>query len=313
MKPLRKHVALAIDGGGIRGTMVAKALAVVEAELGQSWSDMVQLTAGTSTGSIIAAAIAARLPAARLHELYVHLGASIFKKSLRSLWPLSGYRYPNEPLKNALRETLGELKMGDVWQQPNPLDVVITVRDLVENRTRFVKSWKDEYQDWPLWYAALCSSTVPTYFPVIDGRYVDGGVGAYTNPCYYAAYEGEVFLGWDKKHTTLISIGTGREPGGLAVGQANRFNALQWIRPLIDTFLIDANDQQVRIVRHFFPDLDFRRFQIDLNPVIAIDDPAGIPALTRMGERLAEMILNDQVDSTPQRAVGVPEMALIAG
>lgn len=309
MRPLRKHVALAIDGGGIRGTMVAKALAVVEAGLGRSWFDMVQLTSGTSTGSIISAAIAARLPAARIHELYVQLGATIFKKSLRSMWPLSGYKYPNDPLKNALRQTVGEVTMADVWNSPTPLDLVISVRDLVENRTRFVKPWKKEYQDWKLWYAALCSSSVPTYFPVVDGRYVDGGVGAYTNPCYYTAYEGSVFLNWDPKETTLISIGTGREPGGMAPGAAERFNALQWVRPLIDTFLSDANDQQVRVVRHFYPDLDFRRFQIDLDPVIAIDDPAGIPALTRLGEKLGQMILNDQVDDKPQRAVGVPELA----
>lgn len=62
MKPYRQHVALAIDGGGIRGAMVAKALAVVEAELGQHYADLVQMTAGTSTGSILSAAVAARIP-----------------------------------------------------------------------------------------------------------------------------------------------------------------------------------------------------------------------------------------------------------
>ena len=75
MKPLRKHVALAVDGGGIRGTMVAKALAVVEAELGKPCSELFHLSAGTSTGSIISAAIAARIPAQRMHELYVRLEA----------------------------------------------------------------------------------------------------------------------------------------------------------------------------------------------------------------------------------------------
>jgi hypothetical protein len=138
---------------------------------------------------------------------------------------------------------------------------------------------------------------------------VDGGVGSYTNPCYYAAYEGQEFLGWDPEETTLISIGTGREPGGQAPGEASRFNALQWVRPLIDTFLSDANDQQVRVVQHWFPSLDFRRFQVDLEPPIAIDDPAGIPELTRWGEVLAEMILKDQVDDKVHRVPGVPEAA----
>ncbi len=311
MKPFRKHVALSIDGGGIRGAMVARALAVVEAELGQPWSEMVELTAGTSTGSIISGTIAAGLSAERIHQLYVELGATIFRKSLRSLWPLSGWKYPNRPLKKALREAVGELTMGELWKRPKPLNAVITVRDLVEDRTRFVKSWKPEYEGWKVWYAALCSSSVPTYFPVVDGRYVDGGVGSYTNPCYYAAYEASVVLGWDPKETTLISMGTGREPGGLPAGRADRFNAIEWILPLVNTFLSDANDQQVRVVRAFYPDLDFRRFQIKLEPAVAIDDPAGIPALTRLGDKLGQMMLNDEVDQQSQRGGGVPEVARV--
>ena len=305
MKPFRKHVALAVDGGGIRGTMVAKALAVVEAELGQPCSDLFQLSAGTSTGSIISAAIGAQIPAVRMHELYVRLGGTIFRKSWRAYWPLAHYKYPNEPLVAALRDTLGEGTMGEFWTEARKMDVVITVRDLVENRTRFVKPWKDEYRPWKVWHAVLCSCSVPTYFPVVDGRYVDGGVGAYTNPCYLAAYEAQMCLNWDPKDTTLISIGTGRVPGGLKKGEASRFNPLQWVMPLIDTFIADASDQQVRMVQQFFPELDFRRFQVDLDPPIALDDPAGIPALTRWGEKLGRMILDDQVDPKTQREAGV--------
>lgn len=303
MKPFRKHAALSVDGGGIRGTMVAKALAIVEEELGQSCGERFQLTAGTSTGSIISAAIGARVPAARMHELYVELGDVIFKKTLRSYWPLSGWKYSNKALIEALRKTLGEVKMGQFWDEQR-LDVVITVRDLVENRTRFAKSWKPEYQDWKAWYAVLCSSSVPTYFPVVDGRYVDGGVGSYTNPAYIAAYEAQVCLGWDPKETTLISIGTGRVAGGLKPFEADHFNALEWVHPLVDTFLVDANDQQVRIVQKHFPTLDFRRFQVDLDPPIELDDPKGIPELTRWGEKLGRMILDDEVDAKVQREAG---------
>jgi predicted acylesterase/phospholipase RssA len=179
------------------------------------------------------------------------------------------------------------------------------VRDLVENRTRFVKSWKQEYRDWKAWYAVLCSSAVPTYFPVVDGRYIDGGVGSYTNPSYVAAYEAQFCLGWDPADTTLISIGTGRVPGGLEEHEADRFNPLEWVHPLIDTFLTDASDQQVRLVMQFFPDLDFRRFQVDLDPPIELDDPSGIPELSRWGERLGQMILDDEVDSKVRREAGM--------
>lgn len=306
MKPFRKHAALAIDGGGIRGTMVAKALAIVEEELGKPCADLFEMMAGTSTGSIISAAVAARIPPREIHALYVRLGETIFRKTWRSYWPLAGYKFSGKLLKTALRDVLGECTMGEFWSGSKPLDVVITVRDLVENRTRFVKSWKPEYQAWKAWYAVLCSSTVPTYFPVVDGRYVDGGVGSYTNPCYIAAFEATRVLGWDCRETTLISMGTGRVAGGLKPYEADRFNALEWIHPLIDTFLSDANDQQVRVVQDLFPGLDFRRFQVDLEPPIEIDDPAGIPELTRWGEKLGQMILNDQVDGVVLRKAGQP-------
>jgi hypothetical protein len=67
--------------------------------------------------------------------------------------------------------------------------------------------------------------------------------------------------------------------------------------------------QQVRLVRNWFSPLNLRRFQIDLAPPIAIDDPAGSPELTCWGELLAEMILNDQVDDKVHDVPGVPEAA----
>ncbi len=305
MKPFRKHCAIAIDGGGIRGAMVAKALAVVEEALGEPLGQVCRLTAGTSTGSIIAAAIAVQMPAAQVHELYVQLGGVIFRKTWRSwLWPLTRYRYSNRPFIEALRTYLGDRTMGEFWKADPPMDVVITMHDLVENRTRFVKPWKEEYARFPVWKAVLASSSVPTYFPVVDGRYVDGGVGSYANPCYIAAYEAAFCLDWDPAETTLISIGTGRAPGGLKPGEASRFFAWQWIAPILDAFIGDASDQQVRLVQQFFPELDFRRFQIDLETSIPMDDPAALPELTRLGERLGQMILNDETDPKVARPAG---------
>ena len=55
MKPFRKHVAIAVDGGGIKGVIVTRALAILEDYLGQSSHEIFRLAAGTSTGSIISA------------------------------------------------------------------------------------------------------------------------------------------------------------------------------------------------------------------------------------------------------------------
>ncbi len=302
MKPFRKNVALAIDGGGIRGAIVTRALASLERQLNKPVHDVFRLVAGTSTGSIISAGIAAGLTASQLNELYINLGGTVFKKSWRSvLWPLTRFRYTHEPLISALREHIGTRKMGDFWSADPPTDVVITTFDLLTNKTCFIKPWKMEYVDWPVVWAILASSSVPTYFPVVDGRYVDGGVGAYSNPCYLAAYEAKFCLRWDPKETTLISLGTGRDSQPIKPGQPSRFMAWDWLVPTLDAFLTSAGDQQVHLVDTFFRDLDFRRFQVDLKEAIAMDDPASLPLLSKYGEQMGKMILNDQYD----RAIGV--------
>jgi uncharacterized protein len=302
MKPFRKNVAIAIDGGGIRGIIVTRALATLERHLKSPVNQVFRLAAGTSTGSIISAGIAAGLTAAQLTQLYTALGSTIFKRSWRTFfWPLSRYRYSHEPLVSALREHIGTLKMEDFWTANPPTDVVITTFDLLANKTCFIKPWKKEYKDWPVIWAILASSSVPTFFPVVDGRYVDGGVGSYSNPCYLAAYEAKFCLKWDPQETTLISLGTGRAPKGIKPGGPARFMAWDWLAPTLDAFLESAADQQVHLVDTFFKDLDFRRYQVDLKESIPMDDPAWIPQLTKYGEQMGRMMLDDQYD----RAQGV--------
>ena len=306
MKPFRKNVAIAIDGGGIRGVIPACALMVLEKELKRSSHNIFQLSTGTSTGSIIAAGIACGLSAQQLYQLYLDLGAEIFKQTLRSrLWFSVRYRYPRTRLEEALRKHMGEICMGDLWKQKPPRPLVITSFDLLQNRTRFIKSWKPEYEVWPVYKAVLASAAAPTYFPVVDGYLVDGGVGSYNNPCYIAAYESTFCLKWKPEETTLISLGTGRAPNALSHGDAARFFPMQWVTPLLDSFAHSADDQQVHLVDTLFPELDFRRFQVDLKTPIDLDKPKEIPVLSEYGQQMGEMIINDRVDRAqaviPQR------------
>jgi predicted acylesterase/phospholipase RssA len=297
MKPFRKHIAIAIDGGGIRGVIPTRALMHLEEALSLPVHHIFRLTTGTSTGAIIAAGIAAGMTAREMCQLYIDLGPVIFRKTWRHwLWPLIRYRYSNRPLISALERHLGERLMGDFWDADLPTDVVITAFDLKENRNLFIKPWVDEYRSWPVARAVLASCTVPTYFPVVDGRYVDGGVGSYANPCYLAAYELRFCLGWEPSETTLISLGTGRSPHHFAPHQANRLWPWEWIEPGLGAFMQSADDQQVHLVETFFPELDFRRFQVDLRQPIAIDDVGMIPRLAVYGDELGRMMLNDQVD-----------------
>lgn len=302
MNPLRKNVAIAIDGGGIRGVIVTQALSILEAALNKNVHEIFRLAVGTSTGSIISAGIAAGMTAEHMNQLYIEMGKSIFPNTLRKrLFPLTRYRYPLEPFSDALRAYFGDLKMGDFWQASPQTDLVITTYDLQEDRTRFIKPWKQEYSDWSVAKAVQASCSVPTYFPVVEGRYIDGGVGSYGNPCYIAAYEAMECLQWDPSETTLISLGTGRSPYVYNPRTSPRLWAWDWISRVFGVFLQSAYDQQVHLVDTYFKQLDFRRFQINLRESIEMDDTAQIERLVAYGYRLGRMILNDQVD----RAQGV--------
>jgi predicted acylesterase/phospholipase RssA len=299
MKPFRKNVALAVDGGGIKGVIVSRAIAILEDHLQQPAYNVFRLLVGTSTGSIISAGIATGLFGEELHRLYCDFGPKIFRKTWRStFWPLTRYRYPLEPLRQALEEYLGDKNMGEFWNSQQLTDLVITAFDLVNNKTLFIKPFKQEngYDQWPVVKAVLASSSVPSYFPPVEDRYVDGGVGSYHNPCYIAAYEAKFILGWDPTETTLISLGTGREPHYLNPDQIKRFWPWHWISPVLGAFQQSSDDQQVHLVETFFKDLDFRRFQVNLNEPYPMDEPDKIPELTAYGDLLGEMILKDQVD-----------------
>ena len=299
MKPFRKHVALAVDGGGIKGVVASRAIAVMEDHLQAPAYEIFELLAGTSTGSIISAGIATGLFGEEIHNLYCELGPAIFKKTWRSvLWPLTRYRYPLEPLQEALEAQMGGKNMRDFWGEDKPIDLVITAFDLVENKTLFIKPFKEsvEEEPWSVTRAVLSSSSVPSYFPPVEDRYVDGGVGSYHNPCYVAAYEAKFVLGWDPAETTLISLGTGREPHTLQPEQVKGFYPWHWISPVLGAFQESADDQQVHLVETFFPELDFRRFQVELDGSYPMDEPENIPALTEFGNELGRMIITDQMD-----------------
>ncbi|MFP4122182.1 patatin-like phospholipase family protein [Coleofasciculus sp.] len=69
---------LSLDGGGIRGIISAVILAEVERILNQPLNQYFDLIAGTSTGSILASAIATGRKSQEIIRLYQEKGARIF-------------------------------------------------------------------------------------------------------------------------------------------------------------------------------------------------------------------------------------------
>ena len=133
MKPFRKNVAIAIDGGDIRGIIVTQALSILEASLDKPVQDIFRLAVGTSTGSVISAGIAAGISSKRMAQQYIDMGKSVFPNTLRKmLFPLTRYRYPVKPLHNSLSSHFGEMTMGDFWEKNPRSDLVITAFDIRE-------------------------------------------------------------------------------------------------------------------------------------------------------------------------------------
>ncbi len=298
MRPFRKNLAICIDGGGLRGLIAICALEEIEKELGQPLHESARLLSGSSTGSIIASSIAAGLSAAEIKELYTKLGNKVFSGSWRTapvIGMLARYKYPQGPLAKILHDKFGDRKVGDFWEDSRT-DLLITTFDLVLNKTRYIKSWKSEYRQWSLVNATLASSAAPSYFPVVDGRYTDGGVGTFNNPCFLAAYEAIFCLNWKAKETTILSLGTGRTPANILPGQPSKWYLWNWLDPMVSAFLDSANDQQVHIVDKFFGDIDFRRFQVDFHKPLAMTDPEEMPLFEEYGREMGKMVLHDRLD-----------------
>ena len=69
---------LSLIGGGIRGAFITSFLRELEDKLGRRIADSFDLIAGTSTGGIIAAGLAAGMTADEMQQFYVKYGARIF-------------------------------------------------------------------------------------------------------------------------------------------------------------------------------------------------------------------------------------------
>lgn len=201
---------LAVDGGGFRGVYPAHLLSRIEAEWGVDWPQHFSLIAGTSTGSIIAAGLAAKIRAADLLDLYKKHGHSIFRGRPFCRLGLLGSRYRNTALKAALAELFGEAKLGEL---PTPL--IIPATDIANGCVHVLKSAYDPgfVRDRNILVrdAVLASCSAPTYFdPCRLDQYIlsDGGLWA-NSPGLVAAIDAKRRLGVSLDRLRVLSLGTG--------------------------------------------------------------------------------------------------------
>lgn len=294
---------LSIDSGGIRGIIPAVALVKLEKTTGKLTRDIFSFVAGTSTGAIIATAIAAGVPATRILEFYVNRTKEIFNGSPLNIIKMifTGSRYSTQKLHDLIAEAVGPAiswKLND-----SPMDILLTAKRISDGMPWYF------VRDNPINASctgrlgivdcATASAAAPTYFqpwimgedlvaspcePV--GKLVDGAVGVTGNPVYQACIEAfEYTPGYTPGDTLTVSLGTGRfkkrkEPRWIGA----------WLEWVLAELLESPGEQQTEFTSKHFPEMPFYRIDLELNENIGLDDSRKIGRLIEYGESLAEMI-----------------------
>lgn len=309
-----RKLLLSIDGGGIRGIIPICMLIRLEEVTGKPAKETFAFVAGTSTGSIIAASIAAGIPARTMLNLYTARANEVFPQRpwnfLKQV--VLGYMYSSEKLHEVLADESGPARtwtLNDV----KDIDILVTAKRVDDGMPwYYVKDNPKNSQRTGKLHLLDCitaSAVAPTYFKPWDvaepnpppghrpaGKQVDGGVGVAGNPVYQACVE--AFWYTDKYspvETTVISLGTGRfesfkDPGGL-------FAIIPWVKWTLGELLDSANEQQTDLVQRHFPDMPFYRLSPDMKALdptldhgIGQDEIKEIPRLKTIGERFAATI-----------------------
>jgi predicted acylesterase/phospholipase RssA len=237
----RPRRMLGLDGGGIRGVITLQILRRLEELLGQHYGTGTEFRlchffdyiGGTSTGAIIASALARGLSVGEVSKFYEDFGAQIFT---RRHWGAWNSLYQNGPLERRLKEVYSP----EATLEPEYLKTLLLV--VMRNATTD-SLWPlnsnpfARYNDLnrpdcnlliPLWRVVRASTAAPVYFPpeVIewdpkDPRksfvFVDGGTTSCNNPAFLMvrqATEPRYKLGWERGERKLlvVSVGTGENP-----------------------------------------------------------------------------------------------------
>ena len=282
---------LAIDGGGIRGLIPALVLAEIERRTGRRVADLVDFIAGTSTGAILACALAKPqpLPAAEIASLYEQEGPRIFDRSLlKRITSLEGYldeRYSDKGLVAALERYLGDTPMSAAT-----VPLLLTSYDTEGRAIHFLRS-EGENSGATMVQAAHASSAAPTYFePVrLDGAsLIDGGVFA-VNPamCAYAEVAGTLDL--------LLSLGTGEHTRALPYEKVRGWGQLEWARPVIDV-VFDGGQDAVNFQLGALLGDRYTRLQTELDEASDDLDDASEDNLARLRDEAERLISERSAD-----------------
>jgi patatin-like phospholipase/acyl hydrolase len=266
----------------------------LEEQLGGLTRDHIDFCAGTSTGALLTAAVAAGIPAAQLLEVYTERSSEIFTPTgmiADAKRVAVGYMYDPQRLAAVLTGVLGPAAAAVV--NDSPIRVMLTATAMNGRNWFFVRDNPKNARTTGLVRlvdAAVASACAPTYFDHwrIDGilgqtmRFFDGGAGGTANPAYQAAVEAFEFDNFIPAATQLISLGTGyfpmpdNPPKGL----------LQTIGWTTSTLVDSSEDWVDQAVNRQWPGI-LQNFNPKLPREIDEADLSAIPDLVKIGSQIA--------------------------
>jgi len=287
--------ALSINGGGIRGIIPCSVLAALEQQSGKLTRDLFSYVAGTSTGALLAAGIAAGIPASELLSVYTTRSKDVFTPTgviADAKRVAAGFMYDPKNLHKVLTSLFGK---AATWSLNDcPIGVCIPATAMNGHDWYFVRDGARNARTTgtvQLIDAAVASASAPTYFDhwplTVDGQalaFFDGGSGGLANPSYQACvemFEYDTFL---PAQTRLVSLGTGFYPSSNAAPKG-LIGTVSWAT---DTLVDTSEDWVDGAVERQWPGVK-QKFDWLLPTGISMDDLSAIPALLAAGKTAASI------------------------
>ena len=279
----RKFRILSLDGGGIRGLYSAQMLKNIEEKCNIDLYNDFDLIVGTSTGSILAGAIAQRINLDTVISLYQNEGKNIFKKRWFSRLGLFTSKYRPEPLQAQLKSIFNNTVLGDI-EKP----LLICATD-IGNSAQFVfkttfNNQKDgngnpkvlvRDKDIALYDAIMASSSAPIFFPphrVGNFLLSDGGLWA-NSPVLVALAEAKKIFNIEPKDVVVVSIGTGVEENDYHIDTKLWGFLTGWKRSkLISTILNLQTKVNSSLLNFLMPKDNILRLTFTSDKTLPLDD-----------------------------------------
>ena len=285
--------ALSINGGGIRGIIPCSVLAALEQQTGKLTRDLFSYVSGTSTGALLAASVAAGIPARELLTIYTTRSKEVFRPTgliSDAKRIATGYMYDPKSLHQVLVDVCG--KGADWTMNDSPIGICIPATAMNGHNWFFVRDNPRNARTTgtvKLIDAALASACAPTYFdhwPIeLRGKplsFFDGGAGGVANPSYQTCVEMFEYDSFTPADTRLVSLGTGfyqnadAPPKGLIA-------VISWATET----LVDSSEDWVGVaVDRQWPGVK-QKYDWHLPTDIGMDDLSAIPTLLDVGKAAA--------------------------